>query len=93
MKPLDVTMKIYPITERKNGDHWSESQKRRMLTIRIMNGDEKPSVDMANFFHKEMLKFGYAAIDFNTHTKIVGIEDLHEEQVKLHKLFNLILTS
>ena len=42
MKRLKVTMKIYPVKEREPGQHWSENQKERFLTVRLMNGKEKP---------------------------------------------------
>jgi hypothetical protein len=93
MNNIKVTMKIYPVEERKEGQHWSESQKKRFVSLRIMDGKEKPSEEMANTYHRELLKLGYAATDYNTHTKIVNIEDLLEEQVRLHKLFDITLTN
>ena len=92
MNNIRITMKIYPVEERKEGQKWSQSQKRRQISLRIMDGDKKPSEKVANDFHDKLRVLGYAATDFNTHVKIVAIEDLLEEQVRLHKMFKITLT-
>lgn len=91
MSNIKVTMKIYPVNERKAGQYWSESQKKRFVSLRIMDGEEKPREEVANYYHRELMKLGYAATDYNTHTKIVSIEDMLEEQIRLHKLFDITL--
>lgn len=92
MKRLKATMKIYPVDEKKPGQHWSESYKHRLITVRLMNGIEKPENDIANAAFQALLGMGFGALDYNTYGKIVKIEDLHAKQVELNKLLSLTLT-
>jgi len=91
MKETRLSMKIYPVKERTSGSQWSESQKKRMITVRIITENGKPDEETANLCHSTLLELGYGALDYNTHTKYVEIENLHDEQVMLHKLFNITL--
>lgn len=92
MKRLKVTMKLYPTEEKKPGQHWSESQMERLLTIRIMNGTMKPDVKTANEAFKSLLRMGYGALDYNTYGKVVSVQDMNKEQRELSTLFDLTLT-
>ena len=92
MKRLKITMKIYPVEEKKPGQHWSESYKNRKITIRFMNGTEKPDEKTANEAFQSLLRMGYGALDYNTYGKIVNFQDMNKEQVALNSLFDLTLT-
>lgn len=92
MKKLKVTMKIYPVKEREPGQHWSENQKERFLTIRLMNGKEKPDEKTANEAFQSLLKKGYGALDYNTYGKVVPVQEINKEQRDLSILFDLTLT-
>ena len=68
------------------------------LQLPLRNGNSKavdengkPDEETANLCHSTLLELGYGALDYNTHTKYVEIENLHDEQVMLHKLFNITL--
>lgn len=87
---IKATMKIYPVKERKD-ERWSKSQSMRLITIRIMNGEEKPDKKTANIVFQKLLKMGYGALDYNTHQKVVRAEDLNKEQINLNKIFDLTL--
>jgi CRISPR/Cas system-associated protein endoribonuclease Cas2 len=89
---LTVTLKIYPVKERKIGSHWSESQMERLLTVRIMNGNNKPNEQTANEAFKTLLRMGYGALDYNTYSKVVSVYDMNKEQRDLNVLFDLTLT-
>jgi len=92
MKRLKMTMKIYPVEEKKPGQQWSESYKSRKITIRLMNGKEKPDQETANKAFQHLLNMGYGALDYNTYGKIVNFRDMNKEQTELNNLFNLTLT-
>lgn len=92
MGRLKLTMKLYPVKERQIGSHWSENQMERFLTVKIMNGTNRPDEKTANEAFKTLLRLGYGALDYNTYGKIVPVHDMNKEQRGLSVMFDLTLT-
>ena len=82
-----ATLKAYPIKEiQKNQEHWKGGQERKTLTVRFV---EKPTQELMDEVYKRVVAIGFGAINDDTFSMNVNLEDMGTVQQKLSEIFDL----
>ena len=85
---MKLTMKMYPVAERKPNEPWSESRKEKMITLRSV---DKLDEGALNKLYDKLRVIGYSPLESGVFMKIVRLIEMREEHERLNKKFEIWL--